>query len=75
MTKVYIDKTKKLAQDAASKKQFQCSQIYSSSLNHLSSIGSASKFTNENVAVVASAAKSLAEESQNAQVYSCPLIY
>jgi len=75
VTKVYIDKTKKLAQDAASKKQFQCSQIYSSSLNHLSSIGSASKFTNENVAVVASAAKSLAEESQNAQVYSCPLIY
>ena len=76
VTKIYSDRTKKLVQEGASKAQLQCNQFYSNALSQLNAIyGASQEFSRESVDTIANAAKSLAGENQNAQVYSCPLIY
>ncbi len=76
VTKIYAERAKKLVQEGASKMQLQCNQFYNSALNSLNNIyGASSEFSNENVDVIANAAKALSQENQNARVYSCPLIY
>lgn len=76
VTKIYAERTKKLVQEGASKMQLQCNQFYNNALNNLNNIYEASsEFSNENVGITANAAVALSSENQNAQVYSCPLIY
>lgn len=77
VTKIYIDKTKKLVQkESTSGRQFQCNQFYNNGLAQLSSIFSASSiFNHQNVNAIFDSAKSLAGENKNAQIFSCTLIY
>ena len=77
VTKIYIDKTKKLVQkESVSASQIQCNQFYNNGLAQLSGIFSASSsFSHQNVNVISDSAKSLAGENKNAQIFSCTLIY
>ena len=73
VTKIYVEKTKKIMQSTAS---LPCKQSYGNALNHLSIVYEASSdFNKENIDKISDAAKSLADENKNAQLYSCPLIY
>lgn len=75
-TKIYAERTKKLIQKGTDSRQIQCNQFYSSALAQLNSILAASyEFNRENADSIAEAAKLLAGENKNAQVYSCTLIY
>lgn len=76
VTKIYIDKTKKLVQKVSSSRQIQCNQFYNNALAQLDSILSvSSSFNQENVNTLVNSANSLAGENKNAQIYSCTLIY
>ena len=72
VTKIYMGKTRELAQRAAA----QCSQFYANALSHLNSIFAASSgFNRGNVDTLADSAKSLDSDNTNARLYSCPFIY
>lgn len=77
VTKIYIERTKKLIEKVAvSSRQVQCYEFYNIALGHLNRIFAASStFTKENAEDIADAAKSLDSENKNAQLYSCTLIY
>ena len=77
VTKIYIDRTKKLAQkESSSGRQLQCSQFYSSGLVQLNSIFSySSAFNQQNANAISDSAKLLIGENKNAQIFSCTLIY
>ncbi|MBI2660166.1 hypothetical protein HYX07_03315, partial [Candidatus Woesearchaeota archaeon] len=62
VTRIYIDKTKKLVQkESISSRQIQCNQLYNNGLAQLSSIFSASSaFNHQNVNAISDSAKSLA---------------
>ena len=76
VTKIYAERTKKLLQREASSRQIQCNQFYSNAIVQLNNILAASSdFNKDNVDSIAEAAKLLAGENKNAQVYSCTLIY
>ncbi|MDP3766218.1 MAG: hypothetical protein Q8R04_06930 [Nanoarchaeota archaeon] len=77
VTKIYIERTKKLMQKTgASSRQTQCNQFYKNALSQLNNILTASSnFNMENIDIISGAVKSLASENKNAQVNSCTLIY
>ena len=77
VTKIYIERTKKLTQKAVtSSRQVQCNQFYNNALSHLNNILTASStFNRENAETIADSAKLLASENKNAQINSCALIY
>lgn len=77
VTKIYIERTKKLTQKAGTfSRQVQCNQFYNNALSHLNNILTASStFNRENVETIADSAKLLANENKNAQITSCALIY
>lgn len=77
VTKIYIDRAKKLVQkELISGRQLQCNQLYSNGLSQLSSIFSASLiFNQQNANAISDASKSLSSENKNAQIFSCTLIY
>lgn len=76
VTKIYIERTKELEKAAKANGQVQCEQVYKNSLSSLNRISAAvSDFSNANVDDIVDAANSLASENNNAQIYSCTLIY
>jgi hypothetical protein len=77
VTKINIDRTRKLGKESSSSaRQQQCSKIYANAAGHLDAIYSASsKFNQQNVNSISDSAKSLAAENKEAQLYSCTLIY
>ena len=76
VTKIYVERTKRLMEGAVTGSQIRCNQFYSNALTQLNSILAASSgFSRENINVIAASANSLAGENKNAQIYSCTLIY
>lgn len=77
VTKIYSDKAKKLVQKSVvSSRDIQCNQFYNNALGQLNNIFTASSnFNSENIGTLSEAAKLLANENKNAQIYSCTLIY
>ena len=76
VTRIYIEKTKKLVQKGISSRQVQCNQFYSNALAQLNAISSASSaFSQQNINTISDSAKGLMGENKNAQIYSCTLIY
>lgn len=73
VTRVYAEKTRKLAGSGTG---MQCSQFYSSALSHLNGIYAASSsFSKANVDAIAGFAKSLESDNANSRLYSCPFVY
>ena len=74
VTNVYIDRTKKLKE--AEKNNVKCNEIYDNALDKLQIISRESlDFSTSKIDDLINAADSLASANNEAQVYSCPLIY
>lgn len=76
ITKIYVEKIKKLKQFVETSREDQCKEIYENSFALINNILTASSnFNRENVNIISSSSKLLDNENKNLQVYSCTLIY